>query len=66
MISLPAPRATRSAAWALLALQSPYGKCLWSGASSHDGSVVGSHAMSQGDIEFELETDPDLKSVCWL
>jgi hypothetical protein len=35
-------------------------------ALAHDGSVAGSHAMAHGDLEFELETDPDSKSACWL
>jgi hypothetical protein len=33
---------------------------------AHDGSVAGSHAMAHGDVEFELEADPDSKSACWL
>jgi hypothetical protein len=33
---------------------------------SHDGSGAGSHAMTQGDVEFMLEADPNSKSVCWL
>jgi hypothetical protein len=39
---------------------------LVSGTSAHDGSVAGTHAMAHGDVEFELEADPDSKSVCWL
>jgi hypothetical protein len=35
-------------------------------ASSHDGSIAGLHAMTHGDVEFELEADPDSKSACWL
>jgi hypothetical protein len=66
MISLPAWRAARAFAWALLALQRPYGKCSWSGVSYHDGSVAGSHVMTQGDVEFELEVDLDSNSACWL
>jgi hypothetical protein len=56
-ISLPARRAARASAWALLALQRPYGKFSWSGMSTHDGLVAGSHAMTHGDVEFELEAD---------
>jgi hypothetical protein len=41
-------------------------KCSWSGTSAHDGSVASSHAMAHGDVEFELEADPDSKSVYWL
>jgi hypothetical protein len=65
-ISFPARRAERAYAWALLAMQRPYGKCSWSGESAHDGSIVGSHAMAHSDVEFELESDPSSKSVCWL
>jgi hypothetical protein len=28
--------------------------------------VAGSHAMAHGDIEFELEADPNSNSACWL
>jgi hypothetical protein len=66
MISLPAQRAVRAFAWALLALLRPYGKCSWSGKSAHDGSIAYSHAMAHGDVEFELEADPNSKLVCWL
>jgi hypothetical protein len=59
-------RAVGASVWALLALQRPYGKCSWSGTSSHDGSVAGSHAIAHGDVEFESEADPSSKSVCWL
>jgi hypothetical protein len=34
--------------------------------SAHDGLVAGSHATAHGDVEFELEADPDSKSACWL
>jgi hypothetical protein len=54
----------RASAWALLALQRPYGKCSWSGMSAHDGSEAGSHAMAHGDVEFEFEADPNSKSAC--
>jgi hypothetical protein len=64
MISFPARRAERAFAWALLAMQRPYGKCSWSGESAHDGSIAGSHAMAHGEVEFELESDPSSKSVC--
>jgi hypothetical protein len=37
----------------LLALQRSYGKCSWSGESTHDGSIAGSHAMAYEDVEFE-------------
>jgi hypothetical protein len=63
-VSFPARRAERAFAWALLAMQRPYGKCSWSGESAHDGSVASSHAMAHGDVEFELESDPSLKSAC--
>jgi hypothetical protein len=33
---------------------------------SHDGSGGNSHAMIQGDVEFESEADPDSKSATWL
>jgi hypothetical protein len=62
-IFLPARRAVRASAWALLALQKPYGKCSWSGMSAHDGSIAGSHAIGHGDVEFELEADPYSKSA---
>jgi hypothetical protein len=65
-ISFPARRAERAFAWALLAMQRPYGKCSWSGESAHDGSVAVSHVMAHGDVEFELESDPSVKSACWL
>jgi hypothetical protein len=32
--------------------------------SAHNGSVAGSHAMTHGDVEFKLETDPDSKPAC--
>jgi hypothetical protein len=57
-ISFPARRVERAFAWALLAMQRPYGKCSWSGESAHDGSIAGSHVMAHGDAEFELESDP--------
>jgi hypothetical protein len=53
----------RAFVWALLALHRPYAKCSWSGMSAHGGSVAGSHAMAHGDIEFELEADPNSKSA---
>jgi hypothetical protein len=62
----PARRAERASAWALLALQRPYGKCSWSGEFTHDGSIAGSHAVAHGDVKFELEADPSSKSACWL
>jgi hypothetical protein len=65
-ISFPARHAERAFAWALLAMQRPYGKCSWSGQSAHDCSIAGSHAMAHGDVEFELESDPSSKSACWL
>jgi hypothetical protein len=65
-ISFPARCEERAFAWALLAMQRPYGKCSWSGESAHDGSIAGSHAMAQGDVKFELELDPSSKSACWL
>jgi hypothetical protein len=61
-ISFLARRAERAFAWALLAMQRPYGKCSWSGEFAHDGS----YAMAHGDVEFELESDPSSKSACWL
>jgi hypothetical protein len=64
--SFPAWRAERAFAWALLAMQRPYGKFSWSGESAHDGSIAGSHAMAHGDAKFELESNPRSKSVCWL
>jgi hypothetical protein len=51
---LAGPACSESFRMGPLALQRPYGKCSWSGASAHDGSVVGSHAMTHGDAEFEL------------
>jgi hypothetical protein len=63
-ISFPVRRAEKAFAWALLAMQRPYGKCSWSGESAHDGSIAGSHAMAHGDVEFELELDPSSKSAC--
>jgi hypothetical protein len=45
-------------------LQRPNGKCSWSGVSTHDGAVADSHAVTHGDVEFELEADPDSKSAC--
>jgi hypothetical protein len=42
------------------------GKCSCSGAVSHDGLGAGSHAMTLGDVEFELEANPDSKSASWL
>jgi hypothetical protein len=65
-ISFPAWRAERPFAWALLAMQRPCGKCSWSGESAHDGSIAGSYVMAHSDVEFELESDPSLKSACWL
>jgi hypothetical protein len=62
-ISLPARCAASAAAWALLELQRPYGKCSCSGIVSHDGSEAGSHVMTQGGVEFELEVDSDSKSA---
>jgi hypothetical protein len=62
-ICFPAWRAERAYAWALLVLQRPYGKFSWSGESAHDGSIVGSHAMAHGDVEFELKADPSSKSA---
>jgi hypothetical protein len=59
-----AQRAERAFAWALLAMQRPYGKSSWSGESAHDGSIACSHAMAHGDVEFELESDPSSKSAC--
>jgi hypothetical protein len=50
----------------MLAMQRPYGKCLWSGESAHDGSIAGLHVMAHGDVEFKLESDPSSKSACWL
>jgi hypothetical protein len=47
-------------------LQRLYGNCSCSGIVSHDGSEAHSHAMTQGDAEFELEVNPDSKSVTWL
>jgi hypothetical protein len=41
-------------------------KVLVEWAISHDGLVAGSHAMAQGDVEFELETDPYSKAACSL
>jgi hypothetical protein len=35
-------------------------------ASTHDGSVADLDAVTHGDVEFELEADPDSKSACWL
>jgi hypothetical protein len=34
--------------------------------SAHDGSVASSHAIAHGDVEFELEADPNSKLACWL
>jgi hypothetical protein len=51
-ISFPARRTERAFAWALQAMQRPYGKCSWNGESAHDGSIAGSHAMAHDDIEF--------------
>jgi hypothetical protein len=36
------------------------------GESTHDGSVANSHAVTHGHVGFELEADPDSKSLCWL
>jgi hypothetical protein len=33
---------------------------------AHDGSVADSHAVTHGDIEFELEADPNSESACLL
>jgi hypothetical protein len=63
-VSFPAQRAERAFAWALLAMQRPYGKRSWSGESAHDGSIAGSHAMAHGNVEFELEADPSSKFAC--
>jgi hypothetical protein len=63
-ISFPARRTERAFAWALLAMQRPYGKFSWSGESAYDGSIAGSHAMAHDDVEFELESDPSSKSAC--
>jgi hypothetical protein len=39
---------------------------LTSGEATRDGWLARSHAIAHGDIEFELESDPSSKSVCWL
>jgi hypothetical protein len=47
-------------------LQRPYGKFLFSGIISHDGSGASSHALIHGDFKFEMESDPISKSLTWL
>jgi hypothetical protein len=46
-ISFLARRSKRAFAWALLAMQRPYGKCSWNGESAHDGSIADSRAMAR-------------------
>jgi hypothetical protein len=65
-ISLPARRVLGAFAWALLALRGPRVKRSRSGESACDGWVADSHAIAHGDVEFELESDPSSKWVCWL
>jgi hypothetical protein len=65
-ISLPAQRAVGVFAWALLTLRGPHVKCSRSGEAAHDGWVADSHTIAYGYVEFVLESDPSLKSSCWL
>jgi hypothetical protein len=66
MIYLPTWRAVGAFEWALLALRGPRAKRSRSGEAARDGWVADLHVVAHGDVEFELESDPSLKSACWL
>jgi hypothetical protein len=65
-ISFSARRAVGAFAWALLMLRGPRVKRPRSGEATCDGLVDDSHTIAYGDVEFELESDPNSKSACWL
>jgi predicted transcriptional regulator YdeE len=64
-ISLPTRRVVGAFEWALLTLRGPCAKRSQSWEAAHDGWVAVSHVIAHGDVEFELESDPSSKSVCW-
>jgi hypothetical protein len=65
-ISLPTRRAVGAFMWALLMLRGPRVNRSRSGEAARDGWVADSHTIAHGDVEFELKSDPNLKSACWL
>jgi hypothetical protein len=65
-ISLPARCVVGAFEWDLLTLWGPCVKRSRSGEAAHDGWVAGSHVIAHRDVEFELESDPSSKLVCWL
>jgi hypothetical protein len=65
-ISLPPRRVVGAFEWALLTLRGPRAKRSRSGEVPRDGWVAGFHVIAHGDVEFELESYPSSKSMCWL